>query len=162
MGSQTSVGQLAHQPLVPTAPGKEGLALMPHANCPVQLGKGLRILPAQVWRGPHPSPEWESKGHRGISSSLQQNAWGASKHTCSWALPPNIWFRGSPAEPEHLHSHRAPKWPKCPDPGSQWEHWLTGPGGFRDRGQASEDVAPAEADFRKETKAALRATQETL
>ena len=74
MGSQTSVGQLAQQPLAPTAPGKEGLPLMPHANCPVRLGKGPRISPAQVWRGPHPSHEWESKGHRDISSSLQQNA----------------------------------------------------------------------------------------
>lgn len=31
-----------------------------------------------------------------------------------------------------------------------------------DRGQPSQEVAPAEADFRKETKTVLRVTQETL
>ena len=43
MGIQTSIGQLAHHSLVPMPPGKEGLALMPHANSPVWLGKSTLL-----------------------------------------------------------------------------------------------------------------------
>lgn len=90
MWSQTFVGQLTHHSLVPTPLEKEGLASMPHASSLVQLAKSPRSSPVHVWRGPHPSHEKESKGHRDISSSSQQNPWGASKYAHSWAPPPEV------------------------------------------------------------------------